>query len=87
VLFRSVETIPQESAKATKYLGDYVKGREVFIKFDPSFGPSDNAVAAYLYLKNKIFINKEMIRQRLAKVPEYFFKYKDNFVQLERAGA
>ncbi len=77
-----VNNIPQESDKAKNYLEEYVKGKQVFLKFDPSFKPKDDTIPAYLFLKNKIFINKEMIKQGLAKVPEYNFKYKNNFAKL-----
>lgn len=77
-----VNNIPQESERAKEYLEEYVKGKQVFLKFDPSFKPKDDKVPAYLFLKNKIFINKEMIRQGLARVPDYNFKYKDTFAKL-----
>lgn len=77
-----VNNLPQETNKAKNYLEEYVKGKQVFLKFDPSFKPKDDTVPAYLFLKNKIFINKEMIKQGFAKVSEYNFEYKDNFVKM-----
>ncbi len=77
-----VNNIPQEIDKAKNYLEEYVKGKQVFLKFDPSFKPKEDTVPAYLFLKNRIFINKEMIKRGLAKVSDYNFKYKDNFVKL-----
>jgi hypothetical protein len=77
-----VSNIPQESDKAKNYLEEYVKGKQVFLKFDPSFKPKDDTILAYLFLKNRIFINKEMIKQGLAKVPDCNFKYKDNFTKI-----
>ncbi len=77
-----VSSIPQQSNKAINYLEEYVKGKQVFLKFDSSFKPSEDVMPAYVFLKNKIFVNKELIKQQLAKIPEYNFKYKDNFAKL-----
>ncbi|MEM5793240.1 MAG: DNA methyltransferase [Candidatus Aenigmatarchaeota archaeon] len=77
-----VSCIQQQSSRAVKYLEEYVKGKQVFLKFDPSFNPKEEPIPAYVFLKNKIFVNKEMIKQKLAKIPQYTFKYKDNFSKL-----
>ncbi len=77
-----VSRIPQQSNRAINYLEEYVKGKQVFLKFDSSFKPSEDVMPAYVFLKNKIFVNKELIKQQLAKIPEYNFKYKDNFAKL-----
>lgn len=77
-----VGSIPQQSNRAVNYLEEYIKGKQVFLKFDSSFKPSEDVVPAYVFLKNKIFINKELIKQKLAKIPEYNFKYKDSFAKL-----
>lgn len=78
-----VESISFNKDKTKSYLKEYVEGKQVFLKFDPSFKPNEDTVLAYLFLKNRIFINKEMIKQGVAKVPEYNFKYKDAFVKLK----
>lgn len=77
------DTIPQLSHKSIDYLEEYVKGRKVFLKFDPSIKPKGDTIPAYVFLKNKIFINKELIKQKLANVPEYDFKYKSNFMKIK----
>ena len=77
-----VDSVSQKSDEALNYLEEYVKGKQIFLKFDPSFKPQEDIIPAYVFLKNKIFINKELIKQKLAKIPEYNFKYKDNFVKL-----
>lgn len=81
-----VSIIPQQSNKAINYLEEYIKGKQVFLKFDSSFKPNKEVIPAYVFLKNKIFVNKELIKHNLAKIPEYEFKYKDNFEKL-MAGA
>ncbi|MEM4326805.1 MAG: DNA methyltransferase [Candidatus Diapherotrites archaeon] len=77
-----VSCIPKQSREAINYLEKYVKGKQVFIKFDPLFKPNEDLLAAYVFLKNRIFVNKEMIKQGLARIPEYDFKYKNNFTKL-----
>jgi len=77
-----VDSVSQRSDEALNYLEGYVKGKQIFLKFDPSFKPKEDIIPAYVFLKNKIFINKELIKQKLAKIPEYNFKYKNNFVKL-----
>lgn len=81
-----VEIVPEELGKAVDYLEEYVRGRNVFLKFDPSFEPEDGTVPAYVFLKNRIFVNKEMIGQRIAKVPDYDFHYKTRFMKASRGG-
>ena len=77
-----VDRVSQKSDETLNYLEEYVKGKQIFLKFDPLFKPKGDIIPAYVFLKNKIFINKELIKQKLAKIPEYNFKYKDNFVKL-----
>ena len=77
-----VDRVSQKSDETLNYLEEYVKGKQIFLKFDPLFKPKGDIIPAYVFLKNKIFINKELIKQKLAKIPEYNFKYKNNFVKL-----
>lgn len=77
-----IDNVPEENFRALGYLEKFVKGKQVFLKFDPAFEMQDNKVQAYLFLKNKIFINKEMIKLGMSKIPEYSFKYKDSFIKL-----
>ena len=72
-------SLTEMNGKSRDYLENYVKGKQVFLKFDPLFKVEDDQVRAYLYLKNKIFVNKEMIRMGLVSIPNYEFKFRDNF--------
>lgn len=74
--------IYEKKNKAKEYLENYVKGKHVSLKFDPMFKLKDNEVQAYLFLKNKIFINKEMIRLGFADISNCDFKYKDKFMKV-----
>ena len=66
-----------------RYLREYILGKNVFLKFFDSKIINENTVNAYIYLKNKIFVNAYLIKSGLA-VPDFSVnhKYKDKFIQL-----
>lgn len=72
-----------EEMDAMMYLKKYVKGKQVFLKFDTlsAFGKGCTC-AAYVYLKNKIFVNKEMIKLGVAKPADYQFSFKKKFEEI-----
>lgn len=72
--------------EAISYLKKFVKGKQVFLKFDPLYRPQDKTVQAYVFLKNKIFVNKEMIKRKLATVKDDKFLYKEKFLKIANQG-
>jgi DNA modification methylase len=81
--------VPESKAKeAMEYLNRYVKGKQVFLKFETGKDFYHNtSVDAYVYLKNKIFINKKMLEMGLAKVDtEKEFSYKNKFMEVSKIG-
>ncbi len=66
-----------------RYLKDYVLGKNVFLKFHDGKVVKKDTVMAYVYLKNKIFVNAYLIKSGLAS-PDFStnHKYKDKFIQL-----
>jgi len=82
VKFLGIKILPEKIEDAKKYLKEYVKGKEVYLKFDPSFTPQGDKVPAYVFLKNKIFINKEMIKQGFATIQDYNFQYRKKFIKM-----
>ncbi|MEM0134569.1 MAG: DNA methyltransferase [Thermoplasmatales archaeon] len=82
VSFLGVKAKPNESGKVITYLNEYVKGKQVFLEFDSLSKPESETVPAYVFLKNKIFINKELVRQGLANIQEGNFKYKSNLIKV-----
>jgi len=56
------------------YLRKYVLGKEVFLRFDNRESKISNqdTISAYVYLKNKIFINKYLIKSGIA-LPKFIF--------------
>lgn len=82
VKFLGIKILPEKKSQALEYLKNFVIGKEVFLKFDPLYKPSENYVPAYVFLKNKIFINKEMIRMGFANVQDDYFIYKEKFLKI-----
>jgi DNA modification methylase len=65
------------------YLKRYVLGKEVLLRFDREPVLDQQTVQAYVYLKNKIFINRYMLQAGLAVVDDSAsFKMKDSFLNL-----
>lgn len=69
--------------EAKQYLEKFVKGKQVFLKFDPSYKPEKDTVSAYVFLKNRIFINREILKQGIADIQEGHFLYKDSFMKIK----
>lgn len=71
--------------EAIKYLKDYVLKKEVYLKFDVNSVLDENTVSAYVYLKNKIFVNAYLIKSGMAEADKTRdYKYKAKFIELER---
>jgi len=81
-----IKVTKRKFEEAKKYLEEYVKGKHVFLKFDPRFKPENGEIAAYVFLKNKIFVNREMIKMGFADVEEIDFRYKKNFAKIKSGG-
>lgn len=81
-----IKVVPEKINEAKKYLEEYVKGKQVSIKFDPLFKPKNenDVVPAYVYLKNRIFINKEMIKKGFSEIKEHDFIYKNKFMEVKK---
>lgn len=83
VKFLGVEVVKKEDA--VKYLKEYVLKRDVFLKFDNGSLIDEKTVFAYVYLKNKIFLNSYLIKSGLAIADkEGNYKYKRKFIELEK---
>jgi DNA modification methylase len=51
-----------DEAAALEYLDKCVLGGEVFLRYDDGAGSGETPVRAYVYLKNRIFINSHLIK-------------------------
>ncbi|MHB1492903.1 MAG: DNA-methyltransferase [Thermoplasmataceae archaeon] len=70
------------SKGALGYLNDFVRGKQIFLKFESNEIPNVNIISAYVYLRNKIFINKELIKQKFALASDFKFTEKDTFKEI-----
>lgn len=84
VQFLGVEIVEKERALA--YLKSRVLGKEVFLRFDAGSNAVDRrTVRAYVYLKNKIFVNAYLIKSGMGvadRSKEH--PYKAKFLELEK---
>jgi site-specific DNA-methyltransferase (adenine-specific) len=78
-----VKTVQEKSKQAIEYLARATKGRRVFLKFDSLKHDNENRLFAYVYLKNKTFVNAHLLKRKLAVVDLTMdFKLKDKFVRI-----
>jgi len=67
-----VKTNPEKQGLLRQYFRDFVLKKEVFLKFDTKHADSisRDAVVAYVYLKNKIFLNMYILKAKLGSIDE-----------------
>jgi DNA modification methylase len=83
IKFLGVKIIDKD--KTIKYLKEYLLKKEIRIKLENDSILNENTVSAYVYLKNKIFINAYLIKAKLALADrEKEYKLKRKFLELER---
>ncbi|MFN3967249.1 MAG: thermonuclease family protein, partial [Endomicrobiia bacterium] len=73
----------EKKEQTIQYLQDYILGEKVFLKFYNNVLEDKNTLTAYVYLKNKIFVNAYLIKYGFAS-PDFSVnhKYKEKFNQL-----
>ena len=73
---------PEFSIQAIDYLKEKFKKRKVFIKFDSIKYDSENNLLCYLYLDNKTFINRHLLKTGYVNLDSSIdFKYKKYFME------
>jgi modification methylase len=73
---------PKRNGKASEFLRNKTKGQKVFLKYDEVKHDKQNHLFAYLYLKNKTFVNAHLIKRGLTDVDKSAdFKYKSRFLE------
>ncbi len=81
VKFLGVRIDKQEDT--IRYLKEYILGKNVFLRFGDHSFTTNGAVMAYVYLKNKIFVNAYLIKSGLASPdPSVDHKFKTRFADL-----
>ncbi len=83
VKFLGVKIVKKE--EALDYLKNRILKKEVYLKFDNNTLVDENTISAYVYLKNRIFVNAYLIKSTIA-IPDLSkdFKLKSKFIQLWR---
>lgn len=70
------------SNEAIKFLQLKTKGQKIFLKFDDIKYDQNNNLMAYVYLKNRTFLNAHLIKNNLTDVDlSYHFNLKDRFIK------
>ncbi len=82
VKFLGVKVTKKE--EVLKYLKEYILKKEVFLRFDNDAVLNEFTIEAYVYLKNKIFVNAYLIKSGMAEADKTkSYKYKSKFLELE----
>ncbi|MCK4614942.1 MAG: thermonuclease family protein [Thermoplasmata archaeon] len=76
----------EKRKRAIEFLKLKTKGQQIYMKFDREKFDSQGNLRAYLYLKNKTFLNAHLIKKGLAEIDEQdnfmkksiFFSYRNN---------
>jgi len=75
-----VEPLMALRLKAIEYLKKLVLNEPIYLKYDEVKYIDDENLLAYVYLKNKTFVNAKLIKAGLANpIKNYDYKYKDRF--------
>ena len=70
------------NGKAVDFLNLKTKGQKIFLKFDEVKHDNQNNLMAYVYLKNRTFLNAHLIKNGLAEVDSsYNYKTKERFLK------
>ncbi len=77
-----VKPLPGKESQALDFLGKKINGRRIYLKFDAQKYDDDDRLLAYVYLKNKTFINAHLLKLGLADIDLHIpFSKKDRFLK------
>jgi endonuclease YncB( thermonuclease family) len=77
-----VDVVDKE--RAIEYLREYVMKRDVMIKVEEDSVIDENTIFAYVYLKNKIFINAYLIKSGIAQADKKReYKLREKLLKIE----
>ncbi len=75
------------NGKAIEFLNLKTRKQKIFLKFDEIKHDNSNHLMAYVYLKNKTFLNAHLIKKGLADVDlSYDFRNKTRFINYAKKG-
>ena len=77
-----IKTLPEHTEKAISFLENKFAKQKIYIEFDNFKYDKDNNLMCYVYLKNRTFVNKHLIRTGLVNVDsDYDYKYRKKFLE------
>lgn len=80
-----VKTVIETQDQAMEFLLKKILNRPVFLRYDETKHDEQNNTLAYLYMKNKTFINAHLIKRALCDVETgYAYKNKNKFCGLQQ---
>ena len=75
--------VEYKKQQAINFLRKKTTGQKVYLSFDKSVNNIKGVLQAYLYLKNKTFLNLHLIKNNLVKVDESIdYRYKSRFLEV-----
>lgn len=82
-----IEIHPDQYERTMRYLQQYVVGKHVILSSDADLAASEEPVPVYIYLTNRLFINRKMIEMGLARASRtQRHRYYQRFLEAERGG-
>ncbi len=66
LIVKFIGVVIQDLDATKQYLENYVLKKKIYLKFDKNYVANGDFVEAYIYLKNKIFINSFLVKSGLA---------------------
>jgi len=85
IVIRLIGVKPREESfnQAIEFLKKKIGKGKIFLKFDEQKYDNENNLLAYVYMKNKTFINAHLIKNGYAEIDlEFPFKYQSKFEKL-----
>ncbi len=84
VTLLGISVPPDRREKALEYLRRYVLGKRVVLRFDLPPKAQGGLLPVYLYLENKLFVNRKMVEMGLALAEKDLpHRYREKFLKLE----
>ena len=78
IRFRGVRV--DRKAEVSEYLKELVVGKKVYVRTENDCPPDSPIIEAYVYLKNKIFVNLYLIKSGMGSVDSSHHKHSEKFV-------
>ncbi|MDZ7725704.1 MAG: DNA methyltransferase [candidate division KSB1 bacterium] len=80
-----VKPMVDKHTEAIKFLKNKILKRPVYLKYDETKYDNENNLLAYVYMKNKTFINAHLIKNKLCAIDDEFnFKHQNKFQNISK---